>query len=130
MSVVINPLLETRNATKRFSRSLDVAARLARRMGAKVSEETVHAVDGVDLAIMPGEVVGLVGESGCGKSTLGRMVAGILPPTDGSIIFDGVDIAGMQGAQARRAALEHPERYKDRSGCSIFLFWRVFRVGQ
>ena len=110
---MINPLLETRNATKRFSRSLDVAARLARRMGAKVSEETVHAVDGVNLAIMPGEVVGLVGESGCGKSTLGRMVAGILPPTDGSIVFDGVDIAGMQGAQARRAALEIQMIFQD-----------------
>ncbi len=107
------PILEVRNASKRFSKSLDFAAKLARRMGANVSEETVHAVDGVDLAIMPGEVVGLVGESGCGKSTLGRMVAGIMPPSDGSIIFEGVDIAGMDGAEARKAALEVQMIFQD-----------------
>ncbi len=107
------PILETRNATKRFSKSLDFAARLARRMGANVSEETVHAVDGVDLAILPGEVVGLVGESGCGKSTLGRMVAGILPPTEGSIVFEGADIAAMDAKAARKAALEIQMIFQD-----------------
>ena len=56
-------------------------------------EEVVHAVDEVDLTIRKGEVVGLVGESGCGKSTLGRMVAGILPPSDGTILRNGTDIA-------------------------------------
>ena len=107
------PILETRNATKRFSKSLDFAAKLAQRLGANVSDETVHAVDGVDLQIMPGEVVGLVGESGCGKSTLGRMVAGILPPTEGSIVFDGVDIAAMDAKEARKAALEIQMIFQD-----------------
>ncbi len=107
------PILETRNATKRFSRTLDFAAKLAQRLGANVSDETVHAVDGVDLQIMPGEVVGLVGESGCGKSTLGRMVAGILPPTEGSIVFNGVDIAAMDAKAARKAALEIQMIFQD-----------------
>jgi peptide/nickel transport system ATP-binding protein len=107
------PILEVRGGSKRFSKTLDFAAKLAQRLGANVSEETVHAVDGVDLAIMPGEVVGLVGESGCGKSTLGRMVAGILPPSDGSIIFEGVDIAAMSAAEARKAALEIQMIFQD-----------------
>ena len=99
------PILEVRGVSKRFSKSLDFAAKFAKRLGANVSEETVHAVDGVDLAVMPGEVVGLVGESGCGKSTIGRVIAGILEPSDGSVIFDGVDIAAMDAKERRAAAL-------------------------
>ena len=44
-----------------------------------------RAVDGVDLIVRPGEVVGLVGESGCGKSTLGRVAAGLLTPSGGEV---------------------------------------------
>ncbi|MBL8663467.1 MAG: ATP-binding cassette domain-containing protein, partial [Candidatus Odyssella sp.] len=68
-------------------RRLDLAARLGNALGAGLREEVVRAVDGVSLAVEEGEVVGLVGESGCGKSTLGRIVAGILPPTGGSVFY-------------------------------------------
>ncbi|MCB8876804.1 oligopeptide/dipeptide ABC transporter ATP-binding protein [Acidisoma silvae] len=53
----------------------------------------LHAVDEVDLAIQPGESVGLVGESGCGKSTLVRLLGRLIEPTDGAIVFEGQDIA-------------------------------------
>ena len=53
----------------------------------------LHAVDGVDLDIGRGESVGLVGESGCGKSTLVRLLARLIAPTEGAIVFDGQDIA-------------------------------------
>ena len=86
-------LLRIQGVTKTFIKRLDFAARLAERMGANVHDERVHAVDDVNLDVARGEVLGLVGESGCGKSTLGRMVAGILAPTSGEVIYDGDDMA-------------------------------------
>ena len=82
-------ILEAANVSKRFVKHLDLAGKIAQRLGSSIREETVYAVDGVNLTVGAGEVVGLVGESGCGKSTFGRMVAGILPPTEGSLSFDG-----------------------------------------
>ncbi len=107
------PVIELRNVSKRFSKPLDFAARLARRLGVPVRDDVVHAVDGVDLAIRKGEVVGLVGESGCGKSTLGRMVAGILPPTAGSILWRGHDLRALHGAEAREAKLRTQMIFQD-----------------
>ena len=64
---------------------------------------TLHAVNGVDLAIQRGDVVGVVGESGCGKSTLARMLLGLLAPTGGRITLDGQDVAPVgRKAVARR----------------------------
>jgi oligopeptide transport system ATP-binding protein len=54
---------------------------------------TLRAVDGVDLDIVRGETLGLVGESGCGKSTLARTLIRLYQPTSGSIAFDGIDVA-------------------------------------
>ena len=62
----------------------------------------VYAVDGVDLQIHKGETYGLVGESGCGKSTLGRAILNLETPTEGSVEFDGVDIASLKGETLRQ----------------------------
>jgi peptide/nickel transport system ATP-binding protein len=82
-------LLEIDHVSKRFVQPLDLAGKVARSLGAKLSDEVVHAVDDVSFQVREGEVVGLVGESGCGKSTLGRMVAGILEPSAGAVRYRG-----------------------------------------
>jgi peptide/nickel transport system ATP-binding protein len=61
----------------------------------------VHAVDGVDLEVYPGETLGLVGESGCGKSTLARVVMKLYEATEGSIYFDNQDITKLKGKDLR-----------------------------
>ncbi len=68
---------------------------LGRQVGA------VQAVDGVDLAIEEGKTLGLVGESGCGKSTLGRAMLRLTPITEGRVLFDGEDVAALEGEQLR-----------------------------
>ena len=57
--------------------------------------EKVHAVSGVDLQLMAGETLGILGESGCGKSTAGRAMMQLPPPTSGSVRFDGSELTGL-----------------------------------
>ncbi|QIY00865.1 ABC transporter ATP-binding protein [Bordetella bronchiseptica] len=96
------PVLALRNLEMRFVQSVDLAGRIANLFGAGLRTQVVHAVADVDLDVAPGEVLGIVGESGCGKSTLGRMAAGILRPSGGTIAWRGAPVAQM-GASQRRA---------------------------
>ena len=64
----------------------------------------MHAVDNVDLAVAPGEVVGLVGESGCGKSTLGRLAVGLLPLSAGERFWQGASLARPRRRRTRAAS--------------------------
>ena len=79
------PLIELRNITKTFGHG----------------REKVTAVDAISLSIEHGEIACLVGESGCGKSTTGRMVAGLLSPSEGQILFRGRDLAQMNNDERR-----------------------------
>jgi len=84
------PLLQAESLHKRFP--------VAGRRGSML-----HAVDDVSLHIGAGESLGLVGESGCGKSTLVRLLARLLDPSDGRIVFAGKDLAALPAAGFARA---------------------------
>lgn len=107
------PILELRNVSKRFVKSLDAAAKIANLFGAGLKDEVVHAVDTVSMTVADGEVVGLVGESGCGKSTLGRVVAGVHPATSGDVLFRGRELSTQSSAEARDTALKVQMIFQD-----------------
>ena len=93
------------NVSKRFVKAVDFAERLANLLGANYRDQVVRAVDEVSFTIDRGEVVGLVGESGCGKSTLGRIVAGVLDASAGTVRWHGERLDELTGDAHRRAQL-------------------------
>jgi oligopeptide transport system ATP-binding protein len=87
------PILSVRDLKKHFP--IKGGGLIKRTVGA------VRAVDGVDLDLYPGEVLGLVGESGCGKSTTGRAILNLQPATSGSVLFEGREIVGLNRKEMR-----------------------------
>src|SRR5690349_12917301 len=85
-------VLEVRNLNKRFA------------VGSTLRPKYVHALTDVSFKIERGQVIALVGESGSGKSTTARLIARLMPPTSGEIIFKGRD---MLKAEPRKASLEY-----------------------
>jgi peptide/nickel transport system ATP-binding protein len=100
------PLIELKGVSRRFGKRPDLVGRAAIALGLAKQPPTLRAVDKVDLAVRKGEVLGLVGESGCGKSTLGRIVAGIIPPSEGAVLWRGQDRAKLSAAEQRKVRLQ------------------------
>ncbi|MBS4754215.1 ABC transporter ATP-binding protein [Nocardioides sp. zg-ZUI104] len=68
-----------------------------------VSAGTVHAVSGLNVDLLPGETLGILGESGCGKSSAGRAIMQLPPPTSGSVRLGDVELSGMRPRDMRKA---------------------------
>lgn len=79
------PILKVQQVSKQF------------RMG----KQTLHAVKNVSFSMLPGEILGLGGESGCGKSTIGKLLMGLLEPTNGSIFFEGQGIVQLAAGRSQ-----------------------------
>jgi oligopeptide/dipeptide ABC transporter ATP-binding protein len=84
------PVLEVRGLKKHFPVRTGLLGR---------GDVMVKAVDGVDFAIGAGETLGLIGESGCGKTTTSKLILLQETPTEGSIAFEGRDVATLRGRE-------------------------------
>jgi peptide/nickel transport system ATP-binding protein len=88
----MTPLVEARALSKKFPVGRTLLGR---------PRAFVHAVTDVDVTLVPGETLGLVGESGCGKSTLGRLLLRLIEPTSGDVRFEGRSLGGLKGRELR-----------------------------
>ena len=116
-------LVEVKDAARWF----DVSAPWLERVLSRKPRTLLRAVDGVSFTIRKGETLALVGESGCGKSTIARLLVGLYPLTQGSILFDGQPLSNMQGrnglALRKRLQMIFQDPY-----ASLNPRWRVGRI--
>jgi peptide/nickel transport system ATP-binding protein len=83
----------------------------------KAQTQTIKAVDGINLELYQGEILGLVGESGCGKSTLSRTILQLIRPTGGKIEFFGKDLTNLSSQEIRSSRRQMQMVFQDPHAC-------------
>lgn len=87
----------------------------------------VKAVDGITFDIFKGETLGMVGESGCGKTTTGRTILQLYRPTEGKVVFDGIDITATKGETLRKMRQRMQMIFQD-PYASLNPRWTISRI--
>ena len=110
---------------KDLKRVFDVSKPLISRLIDGEPRRLLKAVDGLDFTINRGETLGIVGESGSGKSTLARMVVGLLRPSGGHVLIEGIDMAATNDPAARRDVRRRMQMIFQDPYASLNPRWRV-----
>ncbi|SHI98259.1 peptide/nickel transport system ATP-binding protein [Aureimonas altamirensis DSM 21988] len=111
----MNARLDVDHVSKLFTRKPGMIERAAEAMHVKKPSPVVHALDDVSLSVPEGSVLGIVGESGCGKSTLGRVMAGLLDPSMGTVRLRGKPVDALSTAERARERLRVQMIFQDPS---------------
>ncbi|PPJ63147.1 dipeptide ABC transporter ATP-binding protein [Cuspidothrix issatschenkoi] len=107
-----NPILKITELRQYYTIEPNFIERLFKGEG-----QTIKAVDGINLELYPGEILGLVGESGCGKSTLSRTILQLISPTSGKVEFLGQELTSLSRQQIRSSRRQIQMIFQDPHAC-------------
>lgn len=106
------PLLKVKELKQHYTIEPSFIERIFKGQG-----QTIKAVDGINLELYPGEILGLVGESGCGKSTLSRTILQLIRPTGGKVEFLGQELTSLSRQQVRSQRRQMQMIFQDPHAC-------------
>ncbi|TAF10227.1 MAG: ABC transporter ATP-binding protein [Nostocales cyanobacterium] len=107
-----NPILKVTELKQHYTIEPNFIERLF-----KGESQTIKAVDGINLELYPGEILGLVGESGCGKSTLSRTILQLIRPTSGKVEFLGQELTNLSRQEIRSCRRQIQMVFQDPHAC-------------
>jgi len=108
----VTPLLAIKELKQHYTIEPNFIERIFKGQG-----QTIKAVDGINLELYSGEILGLVGESGCGKSTLSRTILQLIRPTDGKVEFLGKELTSLSRKQVRSERRQMQMIFQDPHAC-------------